>query len=260
MSSELTIQRLNMDSSWWLEWGKTSILIDPWLLGTEVDGFSWFNEQWHVTPPMPIESLQSYNAIVVSQPFSDHCHEETLAELNKVPIITTPKAVRRLKKTFPNRQYTVLGTLDTNTWTPYGEWQMTVLEDNNKLSAAFDGIVIKQGEDLVVYCPHGFSLTTKQLKALAPFQTRLLMTGFSTFRLPFFLGGTVNPGLTNAERLIQQLEPQKVVQTHDEQKHAKGIVTKIATTHYPTSGELAQQFQHQFVVLNSSYTPYVVDN
>jgi L-ascorbate metabolism protein UlaG (beta-lactamase superfamily) len=49
----MNIQRLNMDNSWRLEFGGKSVLIDPWLMGVEVDYFSWFNTQWHKTAPVP---------------------------------------------------------------------------------------------------------------------------------------------------------------------------------------------------------------
>ena len=69
----MRIRRLNMDSSWQLEWGNSQILIDPWLIGSEIDGFSWFNEQWHTTEPLAMEGLGIIDAILLSQSYSDHC-------------------------------------------------------------------------------------------------------------------------------------------------------------------------------------------
>ena len=57
--NQLCIRRLNMDTSWQLEWDGTNIIVDPWLTGSEIDGFSWFNEQWHTTPPLPMDQLFS---------------------------------------------------------------------------------------------------------------------------------------------------------------------------------------------------------
>ena len=94
----LTLRRLNMDSSWALSWAGTTILIDPWLLGSEVDGFSWFNEQWHVTAPVPVDTIGEYQAILISQAYSDHCHQQTLMELQTVPFIATPSASKRLER------------------------------------------------------------------------------------------------------------------------------------------------------------------
>ncbi|MEM9329124.1 MAG: hypothetical protein AAGA85_25900, partial [Bacteroidota bacterium] len=99
----LRIRRLNMDTSWQLVWNDTSIILDPWLVGSEVDGFSWFNEQWHTTPPVPIDDLGSYDALVVSQSYSDHCDEETLDLLPASPIYGSPKAVKRLSESMGKR-------------------------------------------------------------------------------------------------------------------------------------------------------------
>ena len=44
----LSIKRLNLDSSWHIEYGKNSFVVDPWLIGSEIDGFKWLNEQWHI--------------------------------------------------------------------------------------------------------------------------------------------------------------------------------------------------------------------
>ena len=34
----LSIKRLNLDSSWHIEYGKNSFVVDPWLIGSEIDG------------------------------------------------------------------------------------------------------------------------------------------------------------------------------------------------------------------------------
>jgi L-ascorbate metabolism protein UlaG (beta-lactamase superfamily) len=65
----LSIQRLNMDNTWWVNWGGTSLLLDPWLIGSEVDGFSWFNEQWHAN------TTRSFNGVTL---LSIHCCFSTL--------------------------------------------------------------------------------------------------------------------------------------------------------------------------------------
>ena len=43
----MQIQRLNMDNSWYLGFEGLRLLVDPWLEGTEIDFFPWFNTQWH---------------------------------------------------------------------------------------------------------------------------------------------------------------------------------------------------------------------
>ena len=41
----LSIKRLNLDSSWHIEYGSSRFVVDPWLIGSEIDGFKWLNEQ-----------------------------------------------------------------------------------------------------------------------------------------------------------------------------------------------------------------------
>ena len=90
-----------MDTSWELHWEGLKLVIDPWLIGSEVDYFPWFNEQWHSTQSHPIEQIEKPDAILISQSYSDHCHEETLKRFDSdVPILASPKAYKRLKKTF----------------------------------------------------------------------------------------------------------------------------------------------------------------
>ena len=42
------------------------------------------------------------------------------------------------------------------------------------------------------------------------------------------LGGYVTPGLPGLERLVEQVAPRRVAQTHDELKHAKGLIPALA--------------------------------
>jgi hypothetical protein len=254
----LYIRRLNMDSSWQLTWKETSILIDPWLLGTEIDGFSWFNEQWHVTPPLSIDALEDYQGILISQPFSDHCHEETLAKLEAVPFITSPKAKKRLMKGFPKRKMLELPTIQKNEWLNFGSLKIAYLKSSKVLSASFDGIVIRCKKEIVVYCPHGFELNEMQLKELKNYKVKALITGFSFFKLPIFLGGVVNPGKENALKLIEELQPEKIFHTHDEEKETKGLVKKIAQVNFLDAKEMEEGLKGKFTFLGADYQIHCV--
>ena len=74
----LSIKRLNLDSSWHIEYGKNSFVVDPWLIGSEIDGFKWLNEQWHIKEPVKISDLPEFQFLLISQNYEDHCHIETL--------------------------------------------------------------------------------------------------------------------------------------------------------------------------------------
>lgn len=254
----LYLRRLNMDSSWQLTWKNTSILIDPWLLGTEIDGFSWFNEQWHANPPLAIDDLERYQGILISQPFSDHCHEETLAKLEAVPFLAPPKAKKRLLKNFSQRTISELPSIQTNEWLNFGVLQIAYLKSSKVLSASFNAIVIRCEQEVVIYSPHGFELSEVQLNLLKNYKTKALITGFSYFKLPVFLGGVVNPGKENALKLIQKLQPEKIFHTHDEKKVTKGLVKKIARVHFLDKKEMEKGLEGQFVFLGADYENYCI--
>jgi hypothetical protein len=247
-----------MDTSWQISWGQTNLLIDPWLLGTEVDGFTWFNEQWHTTAPVSVTTLENYQGILISQPFSDHCHEETIHALNEVPLLVNPKSKKRLLKEFEDRKMLDLPLFLEQDWLAFGDLEIACLKSKKVFSAAFDALLIRKGKELVVYCPHGFEFTAAQIEALSIYQTKALIVGFSSFKLPFFLGGVVNPGKTNALELIKVLKPQKVFHTHDENKASKGIVKKIASVSYPNEVEMKEGLEEQFVFLGADYEWYTV--
>ena len=252
----LTLRRLNMDSSWALSWAGTTILIDPWLIGSEVDGFSWFNEQWHVTSPVLVDSIGEYQAILISQAYSDHCHQQTLKELQTVPFFATPSASRRLKREMRGREINILPELTSGKWLDQGVLQLAYLNLGRMLDPIYNGIVIRHKDEVVVYFPHGFTLSTNQMKALQAYKTLLLITSFSSFKLPVFLGGVSNPGAANALSLVEALNPRKVVHTHDENKHAKGLVTKLAKVAYPDPLQLEASMGGRFVYVQ--YEPFTV--
>ena len=242
----LKIQRLNMDNSWWMSWDDHKILIDPWLVGSEIDGASWFNEQWHATPPMPIEELPDYEAIIVSQSYPDHCHIETLQLLNdQVPIFAPKRVGEKIRKKLPQRQIITI----TEESTGFKGINLSLLDPNRKIDPIYYGIVIELDQEVVLITPHGFSLQETQLQYLKPYSIKLLITTFSDFELPFFLGGKVNPGLKNVNELVGQLKPEVVLNTHDEQKHARGLVTKIAKTHYPDLDKIELEAPSQFIAV-----------
>ena len=242
-----------MDSSWQITWKGHSILIDPWLIGSETDGFAWFNKQWHASPPAKISSLNHYDAILISQHFSDHCHEATVLKLEEKTVLSSKQGAKRISKVINKNRVQVLPVLTKNDWLKLGELEIALLPAAFKLSASFNGIVIKCGTDILVYCPHGYSLTDAQKAILSQYQTVLLITSFSTFQLPFFLGGMVNPGIKKAKELVEILNPKKIIATHDEDKPAVGLVKKIAKVNYPSCADLASLFQEKYIDLDHSY-------
>ena len=88
------LQRLNMDNSWFVEFSGLKMLIDPWLEGTEVDFFSWFNTQWHRTTPLNYNQLPVFDIVLITQKYPDHFHATTMKKLSPKSIIA-PKSLQK---------------------------------------------------------------------------------------------------------------------------------------------------------------------
>lgn len=221
-----------MDSSWWMEIGGTSFLIDPWLIGSEIDGFNWLNEQWHTTPPVEIDKIPHYDFIVVTQYYSDHCHQNTLKALNpSTAILATAGAFKRIKKELPNRK---LLLIPDNKTVQFQGIELTSLRPKKILDPIYYALIVsKNKNNAFFYSPHGFALTDSQKEMASQLKYDLLMTTFSDFRIPKIMGGHVNPGIENVEYLNQLLQPKKILNTHDEQKKGRGLVLKLAKVVFP---------------------------
>ena len=93
----LTIKHLNADASFLLTFqpvqstppspgqasNKFTILLDPWLSGPAVTGFSWFSSCAHSKPSCisSLKEIEVPDLVIISQNKTDHCHEPTLKEL-----------------------------------------------------------------------------------------------------------------------------------------------------------------------------------
>lgn len=246
----ITLQRLNQDTTWKIALADQTLLLDPWLTGTEIDGFAWFNEQWHATPPVPIEDLGNIDHIVVSQPFSDHCHEETLQLLApEIPIAAVAAARKRLAKTFGrSRNFNTIPEYK-NGFLDQGGLHFTQFRTASLLDQVHNALLIlsPSGEN-IFYAPHGFVPNARQRAILQQHSIHVLIHTVSEYHLPFLLGGTVNLGLSTLQKLAQILKPQYIISTHDEQKYAKGLVPKIARTFYPSAAMVLEK-QPNFIAV-----------
>ena len=148
----------------------------------------------------------------------------------------------------------IIPTLASNNWLKIGTLEFCLLPAASKLSASFSGVIIRHIDTIIAYFPHGYTLSLKQQKLLKPYKTILLITSFSTFKLPFYLGGYVNPGLQHAKKIIDCLEPKYLLATHDEDKHAEGMVKKVAKVAYPSAIELKNLYPNRFINLDLGAT------
>ena len=248
---ELLLQRLNEDCSAVLTINGVHILFDPWLVNSEIDGSTLFNEAWHVEPVASIAEVNEMDIdlICVSLPFADHCHEETLAVLKcETPILCNQETASILRKkgfddgkrviTIP--QYPSFGECTVEGCS----LSFSFLAPNGLLDFTHGGIVIKsqvsrRREEHVMWAPHGIKLGGNH-----PFRDQLvnsswalIATTFSAYRLPLVLGGTVNLGLDDGVAFVEQLKPQIVIDIHSERKASRGLVPLVANPEYPSVRE-----------------------
>jgi hypothetical protein len=237
------VQRLNMDASWFMNWDDHRFIIDPWLVGSEIDGGPWLNQQWHRTPPVPIEELPEHNFYVITQSYEDHCHTPTLKLLDtKRPILATGKAFKKLHNSFPHRQNIRIPEIWRGQCMYYKKLAFWAIRPNKLLDPIYYALLIfNEKKDAIFYCPHGFELTDREIEKISFLNFRLLFTTLIDFRLPAILGGHVNPGVTNAEHLIDRLQPDHVINTHDEDKRAKGLVSSMAKVSFPDFEEIKKK-------------------
>ncbi len=227
------VRRLNGDTTWWLEWDSTALVIDPWLIGSQVDGHRWFSEQRHVEEVVPPADVASFDAVVLTQRFTDHAHAASLQALRHVhgqhPIAAVSSAMSIAGAAADQRNVHRLAA-PADGWTRVGDVRLAILRPDRRLPPFFNALVIVNDErqEAVLYAPHGINLRTYDLGVLKAHDVVLLLTSFARYALPWWLGGTVTPGLTHALKLIDGVQPRAVMATHDEAKAAAGLVACLA--------------------------------
>jgi hypothetical protein len=237
----IEIRRLNMDNSWQIRWDGSTILLDPWLIGSEIDGFSWFNEQWHVTEPVSLGDTGTNDIVIVSQPYSDHCHAETIRKLAYTSLLAVKPARKRLIKELAPGVPEIPEIPDAKySWLKSGNLEIAKLSPDRWIDPIYHAILIKKGKEAICYAPHGFALNKAQLAVTGQLDVRLLITTFTHFRLPAVLGGVINMGVDGMQKLADQIKPAHIINTHDEQKQGKGLVMKIAKAAYANIAELSR--------------------
>jgi hypothetical protein len=237
----MQLTRLNADTSWLLEAGGLRLVIDPWLVGVEIDGFRWFNCQSLGQPALPVSSLGRFDAVIVSQPFSDHCHEETLALLDaSVPIYAVSAAAVRIRKHFGTSR--IVSVIPAFPAPPLvlGGLRLQALPPRSAVDPTHGSLWVQSDEGSLLYAPHGCWPPAVARAALAGTVRPLTVLATSaTYGLPFFLGGTVNLGLAAAQRLCVALRADRFVDTHSERKPATGAVRRFARLEFPSAQEVA---------------------
>ena len=196
-------------------------MFDPWLVGSEVDGFRWFNEAWHVDPVIPPEEAGTYNGVLVSQPFSDHNHAATLAALPGAPRVASVPGCGLAGDVIPPLDAEPLQIGDLRIWRLTRPWYHP---------PRYHALVIADPHDrAVVHAPHGLPPTPAHAVA-ERFDVVLVAVSRARYQLPFFMGGAVNPGHEAAVQTVRALGAKAALAIHDEPKRASGVVQHLAST------------------------------
>lgn len=223
----MRLQRLNMDNSWHYTAQGQSILIDPWLEGVEVDYFPWFNTQWHRTPPISYEKVPAFDAVLITQKYPDHFHKKTLTVLQPKLIFAPQSIHKALNTLLPDAMIRSFGPKDT--CLEWDSWSIHWLHTARRIDPIYDAVLIDNGIQSLFIATHGFQLSsadTAKLQDISP--THILMSPFNRYQLPSILGGLVSPGLNGLKTLVEEIQPTVVLRTHDEDKHASGLICKLA--------------------------------
>ena len=232
----MILKRLNMDTTWLLQLGKFRLLVDPWLKGVEVDYAPWFNKQWHRTAPTRVTEVEEFDAVLVTQKYADHCHIPTLRDLSP-PHILAPKSLRRkLERWMPqasvryfdaNRDALVLGTMEIQR-----------LPNHHRFGPTYDSYLISSDAESILIANHGLTINNEILDIFDNKRPNVLLSPFNLYRLPRLVGGLVSPGLPALKELVEALRPRFVIATHDEDKHARGLIPTLSKVNV---------FDHQMV-------------
>lgn len=246
-----------MDNSWHLQFAGVSLLIDPWLQGAETDYFAWFNKQWHRTTPIKLEDVPSYDLVLITQKYPDHFHPETLGLLEPKKVLAPKSILKKVKEVCPKAS--VESIEHAAVLTEGSAIQMRHLPSQRSMDPIYDGLVFHDDLESVLLATHGYHPSwTSAIKELPPL--KVAFTPFNEYRLPSFLGGAVSPGIDAVRDMIAATTPEYVVATHDEDKHAQGLISKLAKiTLPPSDDELRTEdvFRRRLLTIND-YKPHIL--
>lgn len=261
----MELHKLNGDTSWLVRLPLPNsarhyhLLIDPWLDPTpQIDGSVYFSKQTRVEPAAfgsiaevddwlrALPGGNGVDAILLSHPFTDHLHPETIrdlpsrAVLQRVLVLTTADSLAVLKLLDLHLEPTNVVNLSSRssqqdgcTALPAGVTISHLLAKDWSLSPAWSalhsGIMIAVDSAQILYSPHGITPTSLAPHLTAHSQSnavkRVLIHSFDRQTLPLI--GTVACGFPNIRDLAPVYKPHLILATHDEAKKGEGIVGRL---------------------------------
>jgi len=257
----MDLLKLNHDSSWLIRYRDSTIVLDPWLLGSNIDGFSWFSKQDHTSPflqPAQLIDIATNDGaepvLIVSHQFTDHFSAETLEVLPETwKVYAEPKwaigkvrGLGRFGSVTPIEEHIAGETISKATRYPLGNsgaffssafFRATGLSDvlhNALLIALYPSKDAAEPEQSLVYCPHGiFRHTTEAMAAYLGKSVSVLICTISEYRIPAIFGGTLNLGLDAAAGIAAKLGAKALLDTHSENKTKEGLIGKLSAAVAP---------------------------
>ncbi|KAI1609367.1 hypothetical protein EDD37DRAFT_640531 [Exophiala viscosa] len=251
-----------------------NILIDPWLQGSQEDLSAWFSKQWHGVRSsvqtiseleellreaenlerehtfsssgmhVPAEPLLSYiDAVAVSHEFTDHCHRDTLIELNpSVPVFATKKAASLIRSWKHFKTVIEMPTFSKGTdWrttshSPLPDWiGISRLMTSFDLGSLHSAVLVCFGNpqspdstaETLIYTPHGIEASTASTLSTAwPRLNNLaFLHGLQDVSLAW--ATQLNLGAVNAVKAQKVLQAKYWIGTHDEDKPSSGMVARF---------------------------------
>jgi L-ascorbate metabolism protein UlaG (beta-lactamase superfamily) len=228
----MKITKLNADSSWLWEINGLKVLVDPWFSESQVDFHPRFSTQYHLDKQPEVFELPRPDFIFISHPFTDHCDQESLVKFSSdIPVICLPVIQRKMKKWKHFKQFIALSE---------APFQIEKISKTGLLDLVHHAYLISDGRSTMCYAPHGTRKIVKQKEA------SVLLATVTTYKLPFYLGGTVNLGLNKALQLAEKMNVKIVISTHDEQKKQAGIVARLSKRTYAPSNQFVSLTPGQF--------------
>jgi hypothetical protein len=213
----MKFRKLNDDCSWLWEINGIQLIVDPWFTPSQIDGHRLFSEQFHLTAQPEVASLPEFDYLFISNPFTDHCNKETLVQFDPlIPVIAKRSILKKISSWKHFKQLIPLEDAPVS----IKEYKPAALLDLVHSAYLFEG-----DSGRLLFAPHGAKVTSIP-------KADVLISTTTRYHLPFWLGGTVNLGISQAEELYIQCGASLFLSTHDEKKRGKGLVEKLAVKEY----------------------------
>jgi len=208
------------------------VVFDPWSEGPVRVGPPGFHLEWHVGPVLPASERPNADVVVVSQRFRDHCHPDTLRTFPaETRVLSVPDASRSTKRAI-GRPVDIIPPWGSEPLT-VGElrfWRMSRAWWHQPMYHVI--IVADPSGRAALHAPHAHD--PKEAADIARHLTvELAAVSRQRYKLPFYLGGLVNPGPVVADQFVAATRAKRAFPVHDEPKGAKGLVSRSSTIYRP---------------------------